>query len=129
MPRIFPARVNKNREGFTFVEVLVALVMCAIMVSVVCTALITALKAEQMATWLSDAQRMTSEWTAHYYRNESPTNLAKRISTDWTQSDLSIQQATEETSIVWKVWTLTPNDRPSMSIRLCLHETASTNSF
>ncbi|OGV44944.1 MAG: hypothetical protein A2X46_17400 [Lentisphaerae bacterium GWF2_57_35] len=116
-----------NARAFTFVEVLVALVMCSIMVSAICTALIVALKAEQMASWLREAERMNSEVAAHYYRGESPTNLLSRASGDWSITEEFIRQKSDETTLVWKVWNLMPNDRPSLNIRLCLHELARTN--
>ena len=129
MPRTSPVPMNSPRRGFTFVEVLVALVMCSLMIAGLTTALITVLKAEQQAAWLRDAQRMTTELSSQHYLGHSPTGLLSRTAADWDLTDELIRQTTEETTLVWRVWTLTPLDRPSLSIRLCLHEAASTNEW
>ena len=52
---------STSKAGFTFVEVLIALLVTAILVSVACCSLITSLKAEQASDWQRDASFLVSQ--------------------------------------------------------------------
>lgn len=117
-----PAHANKS-DGFTFMEVMVALVMASILVGVTCTALVTALNAERLAGHMRTAGFMAQELTTLQYRAEAPTNLIQRVETEWVFGSNTVVQTSEETNITWQVWTLSPLDRPSWSVEICFAAT------
>ncbi len=119
MRPISPAPSNKL-GGFTFIEVLAALVIAALLVGATCSALLTTLRAEQLAGHLRTAGLMSQQIIAECYRGQAPTQLMKQAEAEWTLASNTVFQTVEESNQAWQVWTLSPRDRPSLSIQISL---------
>ena len=95
-----------TRDGFTFVETIVALVICVVLLSVVSKSLLASLRAEQTSTWLQQGS-LTCDRIA-----------AARYAAAWTIENTEILDGTN----VWRVWSVIPADRPSLMVRTTFRE-------
>jgi prepilin-type N-terminal cleavage/methylation domain-containing protein len=110
------------KQGFTFVEVLVALVAAAILVSVACTAVIGSLRAEQTADRLTEGRLLAQQLSAETCPGLTATGLpAQADGAGATDSEL-IPDESETNAGPWRVWTLYPKDRPSLRIAVAMRE-------
>ena len=121
MRPIFPAlTVDSRKAAFTFIEVLVALCVAAIMLAVIGSSLITSLNAEQTAHHLQEAAGLVQRVATASFLGLSPTEMLAGDGVDWNV--LSEIQSTNDgtNNIVWQVWTLSPKTRTSLKTTLAL---------
>ena len=121
MRPIFPAlTVDSRKDAFTFVEVLVALCVAAIMVAVIGSSLITSLNAEQTANHLQEAAGLVQRVATASFLGLSPTEMLAEDGIDWNV--LSEIQSTNDgtNNMVWQVWTLSTKTKPSLKTILAL---------
>ena len=110
------------RQGFTFVEVLVALLVASILVLIACTAVITSLRAEQTAEWLREGGFLMRQISTETYLNLATTGLAIRVGSPWAVDSEVVPDESETEPALWRVWTLYPKDRPSLRIAVAMRE-------
>ena len=104
------------KSGFTFVEVLIALLIATLLISVACSSLITSLKAEQISDWQRDASFLMSRLTTEARLGLEPTGTVVQASADWEINSDNINTGEETNTITWRVWILYPRERPSMTV-------------
>ena len=103
------------KEGFTFLEVLIALAVAAILVTVACTALVTALRAEQGAGHLREAGLLIGSIQAETWLGDGDdTPYPAEAFPNWEITASTEDTLTGDEQIEWEVWTLAPRDRPSL---------------
>jgi prepilin-type N-terminal cleavage/methylation domain-containing protein len=107
-------------QGFTFVEVLVALLAASLLVSAAASALITSLRAEQTAAHLRTGALLVQAVFARNCLDAGETNGVP--DTDWAMTSDLFETRTETATNTWRVWVLFPNDRPSLSVTLALRD-------
>jgi prepilin-type N-terminal cleavage/methylation domain-containing protein len=109
-------------HGFTFVEVLVALLVAAILVAAASSTLIASLSAEQTAARLQDAGLLAQTIASRTHRRAEETNQVAQA--DWAVSSDVIEVKDESATNTWRVWLFFPKDRPSLAVSLALREDA-----
>jgi prepilin-type N-terminal cleavage/methylation domain-containing protein len=108
------------RHGFTFVEVLIALLVAALLASAAASALITSLRAEETAARLEEAALLVPSVFARSCRGPEETNLV--TAAGWTTNSDVFETRSESATNMWRVWMMFPADRPSLSVTLALRE-------
>ena len=113
-----PLRVSRRcgSSGFTFVEVLIALLVAVILVSVACTSLITSLKAEQISDWQRDASFLMNQLVTEARLGIESTGVVTQVSADWEITSDDIEVGSEPDVVSWRVWILYPRERPSLTV-------------
>lgn len=104
------------KTGFTFVEVMIALLVTTILVSVACNSLITSLKAEQISDWQRDASFLVNQLATEARLGIESTGVVTQADTNWEINSDEIETGTEEAAITWRVWILYPRERPSLTV-------------
>jgi prepilin-type N-terminal cleavage/methylation domain-containing protein len=104
------------KSGFTFVEVLIALLVAVILVSVACSSLITSLKAEQTSDWQRDAAFLISQLSTEARLGIEPTGVVAQVRADWEINSDDIEAGSGLDEITWRVWILYPRERPSLTV-------------
>ncbi|MFH0954348.1 MAG: prepilin-type N-terminal cleavage/methylation domain-containing protein [Verrucomicrobiota bacterium] len=110
------------RNGFTFIEVLVALLMASILVSVACSAIITLLRAEQTADRLREGGFLARQVSAETYLGLVTTGLEVQVDSAWAADSEIVPDDSETEPGLWRVWTLYPKDRPSLRTAVATRE-------
>jgi len=113
-PPTSPAPRSDGRAGFTFIEVLIAIVVAGLLIGVSSVSLITSLRAEQQAAWLRDAVPLIRQVSVRTWIGA----LADEplAAPEW---DVSRSTATTDNG-TWVTWTLSPAQRPSLRIMLAV---------
>lgn len=104
------------KSGFTFLEVLIALLVTTILFSVACSSLITALKAEQTANWQRDATLLISQITCAERLGLETTGIVSQTDGAWEINTDDIQSGEAPNAIAWHVWILYPREQPSLTV-------------
>jgi len=112
-PRTSPAPVSRQNEGFTFIEVLVALIVAGLLVGVSSVSLITSLRAEQNAAWLRDAVPIIRQITTRTWMGTATEEPV--TNPDW---DITTTVDTEDSLNPWQMWMISPRQRPSLRVTL-----------
>ena len=107
-----------TRDGFTFVETIVALVICVVLLSVVSKSLLASLRAEQTSTWLQQGSLTCDRIAAARYAELPVTDVVTSAGAAWTIENTEILDGTN----VWRVWSVIPADRPSLMVRTTFRE-------
>ena len=108
-----------SRSGFTFVEVLIALLVAVILVSVACSSLITSLKAEQTSDWQRDASFLISQLSTEARLGIESTGVVTQVRADWEVNSDDIKAGEGPDAIMWRIWILYPRERPSLTVTFC----------
>jgi prepilin-type N-terminal cleavage/methylation domain-containing protein len=103
-------------RGFTLIEVLIAVVVAGIAVSIACTALVTTLKAEQTATRLRDADLLIRDAAAAARLGMDPPDTPAGSMGPWKLSREEVAGMAGTNAVTWQVWTLSPADHPSLEV-------------
>ncbi len=106
-------------DGFTFVEVLIALLVATILVSVACSSLITSLKAEQVSDWQRDASFLVNHLATEARLSIESTGVLMRAETDWEITSDEIETGSGPDAMAWRVWIVYPRERPSLTVTFC----------
>jgi prepilin-type N-terminal cleavage/methylation domain-containing protein len=104
------------KSGFTFVEVLIALLVSVILISVACSSLITSLKAEQLSDWQRDASFLVNQLATEARLGIEFTGVVSQAGADWEISSDDIEVGAGPGAISWRVWILYPRERPSLTV-------------
>jgi prepilin-type N-terminal cleavage/methylation domain-containing protein len=104
------------KSGFTFVEVLIALLVAVILASVACSSLITSLKAEQVSGWQRDASFLVNRLASETRLGIEPPAVMTQAGSDWEVHWDDIESGAGTDVITWRVWILYPRERPSMTV-------------
>ena len=105
-------------EGFTFVETMVALVICVVLLSVVSPALIASLRAEQTAAWLQDGTLTCNRIAAAGFAGLPFTNIIADAGPGWEIAETEIPDG----EVQWRVWSVSPVDRPSLMVKTTVRQ-------
>lgn len=113
MPPIFPAPPSNNvvrpspprdPHGFTLIETVVALALCALVAGAVASSLSTALGAERQAVLLREQRRMTDALQQALALPDQMENVLAPWQQDWETASAP-QTTGEGTNLVrWTVW-------------------------
>lgn len=112
-----------GRTAFTFIEVLVALLILVLLAGAVALSLTSAWRAEQLAGRQRNAQLILRELAARTYAGLDPTNSGNAGMTSWRVQSESVRDPHAATSLAWRVWRIAPADGPSPAVGLALRET------
>ena len=104
------------KSGFTFVEVMIALLAAAILVSVACSSLITSLKAEQISDYQREASFLVNQLATESSLGIQPTGVVARAGTDWEITSDDVETGEGPSATTWRVWILYPRERPSLTV-------------
>ncbi len=112
-------------NGFTFVEVLVALLAATLLVFAASSALITSLRAEETAARLAAGSLLVH--TVYTRACLNPEDANGPAATDWAVSSDLFETRTEAATNRWRVWMMFPKAQPSLGITLALREESADN--
>jgi prepilin-type N-terminal cleavage/methylation domain-containing protein len=115
----YAGNIALMKSGFTFVEVLIALLVVVILVSVACSSLITSLKAEQLSDWQRDASFLVNRLATEARLGTEPAGVVTQAGADWEINSEDIEAGTGPDAITWRVWILYPRERPSLTVTFC----------
>ena len=104
------------KAGFTFLEVLIALLVTVILVSVACSSLITSLKAEQASDWQRDASFLLNQLATEARLGIESTGVMAQTHGEWEINTDDIETGSGPDAITWRVWILYPRERPSLTV-------------
>ncbi|NKB23831.1 MAG: prepilin-type N-terminal cleavage/methylation domain-containing protein [Kiritimatiellae bacterium] len=104
------------KQGFTFIEVMVALAILTIMVFVVGTSLITILKAEETARRTQQSALLIQRLSTRHFIHKEIDDVFRNEYPDWNFASKSIDPVGIEKD-EWFVWTLTKKNQ-SQSINI-----------
>ena len=107
-------------QGFTFVEVLVALLVAALLVSAASSALITSLAAERTAARMQEATLLVPTIASREYLQPGETNGA--LHADWAVNSDVVETKGASATNTWRMWTMSPKDRPLLTMTFALRE-------
>lgn len=110
------------RGAFTFIEILFALALCAILTAVVGSSLATSLQTELAARRLQDANAVCDDLLVALQGGFDVSGVVSAASADWqvTQADDVTGPATN--LVRWQVWEVSLLARPSVRQRFALRE-------
>ena len=114
-------------DGFTLVEVLIALALAVILISVTASTLGTTLRAERNLDWVEQARLRADEWMLEYYLTGGASNTAARHADAWTFASTLATTGPATNRIAWEVWEITPRERPSATFRIAVRANAGDN--
>lgn len=117
--RSLPGR--RGQAGFTFIEVLVALAVCVLLVSAVCSSLLTSLRAEQTADGARAASFEISQLTSQSWLGTLDSK-AFAAHTEWDLAETKARAPGDDGQAEWRVLNLGAKDRPSMHITIALQQ-------
>ena len=101
-----------HRNGFTFTEVLISLMICSLLVGTVCASLIHILRTEKRTTLLQDIPLHLQTLACRTYLNGGPQqNTTVSLPAKWLAD--SEEYSFEDEEINWTIWRLSPPDQPS----------------
>jgi len=104
------------KDGFTFLEVLIALLVTVILVSVACSSLITSLKAEQTSDWQQEASFLVNQLVTEARLGLESTGVMAQTSGEWEIHSDDIEAGSGPDVITWRVWIMYPRERPSLTV-------------
>jgi Tfp pilus assembly protein PilV len=104
------------KVGFTFLEVLIALLVTVILVSVACSSLIVSLKAEQTSDWQQEASFLVNQLATEARLGLESTNSMAQTRGGWEINTNNIEVGSGPDAITWRVWILYPRERPSLTV-------------
>jgi Tfp pilus assembly protein PilE len=104
------------KVGFTFLEVLIALLVTVILVSVTCSSLLTSLKAEQISDWQRDASFLVNQLATEAWLGMESTGVTARTGGEWEIHCDDIEAGSGSDAIAWRTWVMYPRERPSLTV-------------
>lgn len=116
-------RPDMGRAAFTFMEVLVALLVLVLLAGAVALSLTSAWRAEQLAGRQRNAQLILRELATRTYAGLDPTNSGNAGMASWQVRSEIVRNPDTTTDLAWRVWWIAPADEPSRSVGLALRET------
>lgn len=117
----FPRTSPPGAEGFTFVEVLIALLLCTLLVSVVCTSLIRIANARIRVHYLDLAALEVQRIACLTYLDKDPREAdGTRDAGEWTARQKDVSGAGLDLPQRWMTWTVAPADDPGFTTSFSL---------
>ena len=102
-----------RRYGFTFIEILIALLICALLVGAVCTAMIHVLRLEKRTMIQREIPFELQTLACRTYLGlEAPKDIAAALPPDWLAEAEHIETVDQKTA--WIIWRLAPADDGSL---------------
>lgn len=124
MPRILPAP-SCSRAGFTLAEVLVALVILAVTVTVLVQVHIGTLRAGGMARGMNETVTRLGNVAAMTFLGVDDKAIQDAMAVDGWAATVE-GRAADGRDDLWKVWRVTSSNHPAPVLPIYLHETAGT---
>lgn len=121
MRRIFPAPRYSPTHGFTLVEVLIALLLAVILISVTASTLGVTLRAEQSMDLMEAGERLIHSLQTDLYIHGQGSNTVRRFNEEWVVTSTRIETGDVTNRVAWDVWEITAKARPSVQWRLAQH--------
>lgn len=118
MPRTCPA--PPCNAGFTFVEVLVALGLAVLLISVTAATLSTTLRAERALDYREHGHRIAASLQAELYLTGAASNTAAQTSEHWLLTETRMQNGPATGRVYWSVWEISPRARPASAVRIAM---------
>ena len=120
MPVLFEPRRHEDTtgEGFTFVEVLLALLVATILITVSATALITSLRAEERADLLREGRYVLEQTATRTWADIEA--IADGPPGPWRVQVTRPDTRPDRNEEAWQIMEITPRDAPPLSLRLAL---------
>ncbi len=110
-----------NQRGFTFVEILIAILIAALLSGVVCTALIQISRTERSAGNLRQAAfRLQTVACRSYLDQNTPAEISALFAPDWSAEVTRENVEEEETKTPWVTWHLVPEQSPDRAYSISL---------
>lgn len=117
-PRI--SYLASRRSGFSFIEVIVALAVTAILVATVCVTLVTALSAERRLDDLRSAESHAGELVAYLFAGYDPTNAMAGWAGAWTAAGQEQSIGEGSNRITWSIWEVRAAGQADAGTRIAL---------
>jgi prepilin-type N-terminal cleavage/methylation domain-containing protein len=105
--------------GFTLLEVLIAMVLLAVLVTAIAPSLLASLRAEQTADLLQQGQLAADRIVTASYVLPTTTNSMEAAAEPWTAAS-RLAAPDEEGQPEWRVWEVSAAERPSLRVRFAL---------
>lgn len=116
MRLISPAR-TPSRSAFTFLEVIVALALCAILAGVMASVLTATLRAEQTATRVNEGYDLCERLLAAVHSGSPHTNIVADAGGAWQLTQQPAVTGDGTNQVGWVVWEVSLVERPSLRQR------------
>ena len=104
------------KSGFTFLEVLIALLAAILLISATSSSLITSLKAEQVSGYQRDAAFLVNQLATESRLGLEPTGTVIQAGSEWEINSDDMKVGEGPAAIEWRVWILSPRERPSLTV-------------
>ena len=120
--RTFPVRTRSNPDsGFTFVEVLIALLLCTLLVSVICTALIRISNARIRVHHLDLAGLEVQRIACLTYLDKDPLGAdGTQPPGEWNARQKDVSGAGLDSPQRWRTWIVAPEEDPGFTTAFSL---------
>lgn len=112
-----PAHRSELTDGFTLVEVLIALLLAVILISVTASTLGVTLRAEQSLDLQDAGERLINTLQTDVYLNNNASNTTQRYADQWLITTTPLETGPATNRIAWEIWELTARERPSVQWR------------
>jgi len=110
-----------STDGFTFVEVLIALLLCTLLVSVICTSLIRIANARLRIHYLDLAALEVQRIACMTYLDKDPFEAdGTQRRHDWSARQRDVSGAALESPHRWRTWTVAPAEDPGFTTSFSL---------
>jgi len=103
------------KQGFTFLEVLIALVVSALLIGVACSGVIRSLTAERTAQWVREGGFLVQQAATRQYLE-----IDQAVTDDWQVVTDKVETGTPPDVERWLVLSASPRERPSLTVKLAL---------
>ncbi|MCS6772245.1 MAG: type II secretion system GspH family protein [Kiritimatiellae bacterium] len=107
-------------RGFTYVEVMVALGIVALLTAVMVQTLSTIRRAETSLDQLERAAHIANELVVDLYIHGTASNVFRRHADDWVFNERLEETGPATSRFKWIIWEIAPTAVPSAAWRVCV---------
>jgi prepilin-type N-terminal cleavage/methylation domain-containing protein len=110
-----------HQRGFTFVEILIAILIATLLAGVVCTALIQIARTERSAGNLREAAfRLQTVACRSYLDQNTPKEISALFAPEWSADAPRDTVDDERGETPWVTWHLVPDESPDRAYSISL---------
>ncbi len=111
----------ESHSGFTLVEVLIALLIAVILVSVTASTLTLTLRAEDSLNLQESGEHIIQSLQTELYIRGSASNTIARFAREWIIVPTHIETGATTNRTTWNIWEVASQERPSVQWRFAHH--------
>ena len=106
-------REPRETDGFTFLEVLISLVILTIVAGVLLDSHTSILRTEDRIRSVVESRIRVSQIAARSWMGFSPAEILVDVPNGWEISVMPVEEDDGTNSVMWQEWTISPSNRPS----------------